>query len=640
MALAFPALFFPYNSFAVEDNPEEGIGNGTYHGMDSGITDSPDNPATGGGSGTMAPASDGGSGDGDSNFYSEAVGGDQRETIGIDTEALEANTVDNGIVTYGNSTTPDSYVSIVSSQIALFEGWFGSLKSTSSNPTGVTVGYYFHKTGSIGYILNSIYGDTSTIRTYTNWIYTGINNINETETEILGALAYINGSTAYTAGRMLYEIWQDTDSIDTKLTKTNSYLTSISNYNSNIAEDTWNTYKNTNTINTNLGSITSKLDTLTEAVRNIRVDVGDVNIDDTDILEAIDAVRQIVVSVNSNFSSTKLYIQSIYSINLEARNILKDIKELLQGFIEGGGTDSAWVEDDLYTLWYYFDYITMKLASIDEYQGYILDAIPGESGGSSSNIFDAVKAIADAIAAWGEGGINIDFDGLTLNLDANFDRLIDKLGDIELSGGVMPDDVLDVIRRLDPQQNVGDTTFAYKLSRYLGYLSAISENTTDIYYMRYEVKGLLQQILDKDYSFDGGIELDTSGIEAKLDAILALLTAQAVVDAADLLLGDLEGLGKSLGDLFASLSAAAQNVFPFCIPAVIKQVCGLMVYEASFPTFDIEIFGASFTLDFGEYSDLATGFGVMTSWICRIGLVLGLLVNTRRFVYGMGGSDA
>lgn len=132
---------------------------------------------------------------------------------------------------------------------------------------------------------------------------------------------------------------------------------------------------------------------------------------------------------------------------------------------------------------------------------------------------------------------------------------------------------------------------------------------------------------------------DLSAIESRLDAIIALLGAQTAMDIVNGLVGDMDSLKSKLAALGSSLSSQAQGVFPFCIPAVVGQVLGLVRVDASLPSYDLALMGASLHLDMNSQASMINGFGAVTSWVCRITLVIVLLVNTKKFVYGWGSKD-
>ncbi len=128
--------------------------------------------------------------------------------------------------------------------------------------------------------------------------------------------------------------------------------------------------------------------------------------------------------------------------------------------------------------------------------------------------------------------------------------------------------------------------------------------------------------------------LDLSYIEGKLDSILDLLRLGFARDVIDTLLGDLDF--SRLASLSADVEGAISSAFPFCIPAVMKQVLGLLEYDGSAPVWKFDIAGSPLVCDFRDFQAVAD----VSGWVARIGFVLVLLANTRRFVFMGGGAVA
>lgn len=130
------------------------------------------------------------------------------------------------------------------------------------------------------------------------------------------------------------------------------------------------------------------------------------------------------------------------------------------------------------------------------------------------------------------------------------------------------------------------------------------------------------------------LSLDVSGVETRLDDIKFMLGVAGVVenakDVLDAIFGD---MSLDVTDAAASaVGGAIQNAFPFCVPAVLKQMLGLLQADPAPPEFHFDFWGAP--LDFG-LSDWQ-GLADMTSWLSRIGFAVMLFANTRRFVYSGG----
>lgn len=84
-----------------------------------------------------------------------------------------------------------------------------------------------------------------------------------------------------------------------------------------------------------------------------------------------------------------------------------------------------------------------------------------------------------------------------------------------------------------------------------------------------------------------GLSVDTSYIDAKLATIVDLMMAGAARDIVDTLVGDLDF--SRLGALSSEVQGSISSAFPFCIPAVLKQVLGLVRHDAAAPVWDLSL---------------------------------------------------
>ncbi|MEC4184113.1 hypothetical protein VJ918_04745 [Adlercreutzia sp. R21] len=132
-------------------------------------------------------------------------------------------------------------------------------------------------------------------------------------------------------------------------------------------------------------------------------------------------------------------------------------------------------------------------------------------------------------------------------------------------------------------------------------------------------------------SLDGGLSADMSGVESRLDDIKNLLLLAGVKDIVDTIVGDLDF--AKLGVLSGEVQGAVSNAFPFCVPAVLKQVLGLVRYEGAAPVWDFDIGGESMHVDLSPMQPLAD----VSGWVCRIAFTVLLLASSRRFVFVGGG---
>lgn len=125
-------------------------------------------------------------------------------------------------------------------------------------------------------------------------------------------------------------------------------------------------------------------------------------------------------------------------------------------------------------------------------------------------------------------------------------------------------------------------------------------------------------------------ESDKGSLFAKLDGISDRLSIEAGKTVLDTIFGD---MSLDATDAAASaVGSAIQNAFPFCVPAVLKQILGLLQADPAPPEFHFDFWGAPLDFGFSDWQGLAD----MTSWLSRIGFAVVLFANSRRFVYSGG----
>ena len=146
-------------------------------------------------------------------------------------------------------------------------------------------------------------------------------------------------------------------------------------------------------------------------------------------------------------------------------------------------------------------------------------------------------------------------------------------------------------------------------------------------------------MLDKLGSLSVSVDFDLSGVESRLDSVIRLLTAAGIVENSK------DFFGAILGDLSLPSTASAigsikdvlSTAFPFCIPSVVNLVLfGSVVADPQAPCWEFDIAGSPLVVDFAPYED----FAEVCRWTVRLLFVAALLLNTRKFVYGMGGGQA
>lgn len=140
--------------------------------------------------------------------------------------------------------------------------------------------------------------------------------------------------------------------------------------------------------------------------------------------------------------------------------------------------------------------------------------------------------------------------------------------------------------------------------------------------------------------------LDKSPVDlSETNKFLGLLTADVASIRDKYVVGDTlsDMFGALVGDLQVPATASAidgikgamSTAFPFCIPSVVNLVLfGSVVADPQAPVWEFDIAGSPLVVDFAPYED----FAEVCRWTVRLLFVAALLLNTRKFVYGMGGA--
>ena len=150
-------------------------------------------------------------------------------------------------------------------------------------------------------------------------------------------------------------------------------------------------------------------------------------------------------------------------------------------------------------------------------------------------------------------------------------------------------------------------------------------DSQDLYLMEWAKRW---DALDKGGSWS---ESDKSLLFAKLDGISDRLSVEAGQTILDAILGEVKP--QYINDQLTIVKEVARNRFPFCIPAMMQQMLGLMQSEAQVPHWEFDFFGSPLVLDLGDLE----GFASVTRWASCFMLFLALLANTKRFIFDLGG---
>lgn len=150
-------------------------------------------------------------------------------------------------------------------------------------------------------------------------------------------------------------------------------------------------------------------------------------------------------------------------------------------------------------------------------------------------------------------------------------------------------------------------------------------DSQDLYLMEWAKRW---DALDKGGSWS---ESDKSFLFAKLDGISDRLSVESGQTILDALLGEVNP--QYINDQLTIVKEVARNRFPFCIPAMMQQMLGLMQSEAQVPHWEFDFFGSPLVLDLGDMEEFAS----VTRWASCFMLFLALIANTKRFIFDLGG---
>lgn len=263
---------------------------------------------------------------------------------------------------------------------------------------------------------------------------------------------------------------------------------------------------------------------------------------------------------------------------------------------------------------------------------YIFDRL-GVQNTRTSNIYDLMAKQWGA----GYGGTKVTYDGSPAdNLEKIRALLLSKVDDGYFTTWIyyIYDNGLKI-----REQN--DRLYSFLSSQYDG---RYFTTTVGYIYNALVANGNLvskgfSDMLDKLGSLSVSVDFDLSGVESRLDSVIRLLTAAGVVENSK------DFFGAILGDLSLPSTASAigsikdvlSTAFPFCIPSVVNLVLfGSVVADPQAPCWEFDIAGSPLVVDFAPYED----FAEVCRWTVRLLFVAALLLNTRKFVYGMGGGQA
>ena len=130
---------------------------------------------------------------------------------------------------------------------------------------------------------------------------------------------------------------------------------------------------------------------------------------------------------------------------------------------------------------------------------------------------------------------------------------------------------------------------------------------------------------------------ETNKLLGRLTADVASIRDKYVLDDAlstilDVLVGDLQTPQTQAA--LSSIQDVMSTRFPFCIPSLVNVVLfGSILADAAPPVWEFDVAGSPLVVDFSDYGQ----FAEVCRWTVLVLFTASLLLNTRRFIYGMGG---
>lgn len=130
---------------------------------------------------------------------------------------------------------------------------------------------------------------------------------------------------------------------------------------------------------------------------------------------------------------------------------------------------------------------------------------------------------------------------------------------------------------------------------------------------------------------------ETNNLLGRLTADVASIRDKYVLQDAlssilDVLVGDLQTPQTQAA--LSSIQDVMSTRFPFCIPSLVNVVLfGSVLADAAPPVWEFDIAGSPLVVDFSDYGQ----FAEVCRWTVLVLFTASLLLNTRRFIFGMGG---
>lgn len=316
-------------------------------------------------------------------------------------------------------------------------------------------------------------------------------------------------------------------------------------------------------------------------------------------------------TVNNRLSFIQTYSSSLPDISANSSSLLSLLQK--QWGVGYGGTiviEKGSPMDLLGKVQRNSDYVTSLYGLIQKQWGYGFGGTVVTEKGSPFDLLGKIQRNSDYITS----------------LDSRATVANDLLGKIQRNS--------DFITSLDSRVSIVNDLLG-KIQRNSDFITSL-DSRLERYYPAHSqlVSNGFSDVLDRLGSLSVSVEVDLSGIESRLDSIVRLLTVAGVVenakDVLDAIFGDMSFDATEAAS--AAVGGAIQNAFPFCVPAVLKQILGLLQADPAPPEFHFDFWGAPLDFGFEDWGGLAD----MTGWLSRIGFAVMLFASSRRFVYSGG----
>lgn len=373
-----------------------------------------------------------------------------------------------------------------------------------------------------------------------------------------------------------------------------------------------------------------------------------------------------ISQLDEHIGSARVDISLLSNQLSQSYSYVQNIAQNLRILIENNRSQLSSIQNNQSVIAGWMNTINANMVSELSIIADILLTGTSGSGGGSFTDTESGKSLLDNIA-----DIASAFSGDKSILGSIF-NIEDMLsGGINIGGGITYEQMVFLLLQSHSRSNMVDensiygflkslrdwsddyqTTLFKNVSRYL-FEANDEESVSVTAYLRM----IYQLLKGKQYSSTDAIlaKLDAlydalSNIEpsqptdlfwtnAKLDAIIALLAADAAIDLVDAFLGNLD-LGSLLGKI-GGLGDVLASAFPFCLIFMVIAVLEVLAADPVTPSFDfavpIGLNGETYhcAIDLVDYDGLAT----LVRYLLFAAYCIGLFLSTKDHIYSPSGGE-